>query len=64
LLGEIKNGVSMNGVVVMESGEKDTEEILANDADRPLGGHVVDVMVVEAAQLVVGGDNVRNDLFP
>ncbi len=62
--GQIENRVLVDGIVIVKTGKENPQQIFANRADRPFRRHVMNVLIVEASQLIVRGYNVRNDLFP
>ncbi|MEI9898390.1 MAG: hypothetical protein WDN28_32165 [Chthoniobacter sp.] len=53
---ELRQRAIEDGVVIVQAGEKDLEEVFADLPDGPLGGHVVGVEIVQAAEALVGSE--------
>ncbi len=54
----------MDRVVIMEARKKEPQQVLADGADGPLGRHVMSIGMIEAAKLLVGGEQIGDSLFP
>jgi len=46
----------------MKSREKDLEQVLTDLADRPLGRHIVRILVVQASHVLVRGEEIGHEL--